>query len=180
MVTQSLILALGIGAPVVSYTLLRARSRRFDQALLRADDSTALLKAVDRTMNCHDKQKIGMVATLNRIWRKHPGIDDPAQLPVITLDNVRCVYEKWSLSEMAALLHARHVTDKNPRVLGFPIVVIRWRGTNYLVDGRRRINHFIRTNDASSHDILLLELIDSKVQDHDSSCSSPMAFAIAA
>jgi len=180
MVTQSLILALGIGAPAVSYALLRVRSRRFDQALLGGGDSAKLFEAVDRTMNCHDKQKVGTIATLNRIWRTHPGIDDSMQLPDITLDNVRCSYEKWNLSQMAALLHAGHVTDKNPRMLGFPIVVIRWRGTDYLLDGRRRINHFIRTSDTSVHDILLLELIDTSVQNLDAESAGRMAFAIAA
>jgi hypothetical protein len=180
MVTQSLILALGIAAPAVSYTLLRARSRRFDPTLLHDNDSTMLLKAVDKTMNCHDKKKIGTIATLNRIWRTHPGIADPSQLPILSLDNVRCSCEKWNLAQMKALLHAGHLTDQEPRVLGFPIVVIRWRETNYLVDGRRRINHFIRMNDSSPHDILLLELLDIQESDCASNPSRQTVFALAA
>ena len=125
MVTQSLILALGIAAPAVSYTLLRARSRRFDPTLLHDNDSTMLLKAVDKTMNCHDKKKIGTIATLNRIWRTHPGIADPSQLPVLSVDNVRCSCEKWNLAQTCRIVDDRlrqmKVVSRGHTLASFPI-----------------------------------------------------------
>ena len=95
--------------------------------------------------------------TLNGIWRKNPFIKDQRRLPHLTHNNVRLLRETWSLDRFAELVDHRGLkTDLEPHALTGPIVVVRWAENDYLMDGRKRINHWIRDGGVEQKPVLIV------------------------
>lgn len=91
--------------------------------------------------------------TLNRLFRKRLG----EGVPLIDKRSATLSEERWSMDKLAGL-NADISSDPGP-VKGnpdSPIVVVRYRGTDYRLDGRRRIWHWCASGDTSDHSVLLV------------------------
>jgi hypothetical protein len=105
----------------------------------------------------HNRGTDTCIQTLNRLWRKSPWVKEPAALPILAEDQVRMVQEHWDLPRLVGLLHGKQRTANTPKSLTPPIILVRWASTDYLIDGRTRINHWERYQDAGPHRVLVVE-----------------------
>ena len=91
--------------------------------------------------------------TLNRLFRKRLG----DHVPVLDDKSATLTEESWSVDQLAKL-NADIQSDPGP-VKGnpdSPIVVVRYKGIDYRLDGRRRIWHWRSSGDTNDHPVLLL------------------------
>jgi hypothetical protein len=96
------------------------------------------------------------VHTVNRLWAKDPFVKDPGVLPVISREAFDVSREAWDLDRLWKLIHDTQRTDFPPVAMHHPVVVVRWRGTDYLIDGRRRINRWMREGMEGPHEVLVV------------------------
>lgn len=64
--------------------------------------------------------------------------------------------EMWSLERLCLLIPAPLVTSMQPYSPTGAVVVLQWDGEQYLMDGRRRINHWKRVAEEGPHRVLVL------------------------
>lgn len=96
------------------------------------------------------------IDTLNRIWAKDPAGDNPSPLPVISREASEVTRESWGLDRLWGLIHELGHTDVPPKSTTPPVIVLRWDGVDYLIDGRRRINHWKRGAERGPHKVLVI------------------------
>src|SRR5437762_13334362 len=89
----------------------------------------------------HQKKKTGdhtPIDALNRLFH-----EAAPKAKSIRLNEVNCsiVSESWS-TEMLAGLHRKH-DRATPKDEDCPILVVRWRCKQYLIDGGNRINKWV-------------------------------------
>src|SRR5688572_20870985 len=79
------------------------------------------------------------VATIKRLLLKSPWLDDTAMraAPDVTGNNSTVVAEQWNIRRLCELLRGKQVTGESPSLDSGAIIVVRWQGSDYLVDGRR-------------------------------------------
>jgi len=107
----------------------------------------------------HNKNADSCIQTLNRLWRKSPWVADPGALPVLAERQLQLTEERWSLERLEDLLHERQRTLNTPHSVTPPIIVVRWDGTDYLIDGRTRINYWARSETKGPHRTLVIERV---------------------
>jgi hypothetical protein len=107
-------------------------------------------------LSWHAKGQAACAATLNRIWRKSPWVADASVLPTLTKSNISLTMENWDLPRMSALLHEKQRTGNVPKALDPPLLVVRWRATDYLIDGRTRINYWMRLGQEHVHRVIVM------------------------
>ncbi len=120
-------------------------------------DSDALWEVSCAIIRWHNRGTDGCIETLNRLWRKRPWMEDLDRLPRLTESEMFLSLEYWNLDRLVSLLHPTQKTNKTPRATAPPIIVIRWSGSDYLIDGRTRINYWKRTNDNGPHRVILIQ-----------------------
>jgi len=94
------------------------------------------------------------VDTLNRLWRKDPFVLDGSPLPVLSQDLLDVFVENWNLEDLSSFIDPTRETDLQPAAMDCAIVVLRWEGSDYLIDGRRRINYWRRNDQSGPHRVL--------------------------
>jgi hypothetical protein len=97
-----------------------------------------------RLLAWHNKGSDSCIQTLNRLWRKSPWVQQETVLPTLESGRVSTSEEFWPLDRLVALLHDKQRTSKTPRSVEPLVIVVRWAGQDYLIDGRTRINHWQR------------------------------------
>lgn len=91
-------------------------------------------KTVCRTLGLgHGHGFDGPSDTLNRLFRKTCGDG----VPKLTEDNVAISLERLHATDVLSL--AQPTEGKQPRVADVPVVIVRYLGTDYLIDGSKRI-----------------------------------------
>jgi hypothetical protein len=98
-----------------------------------------------------------LVDTINRLMAKHPSVVDSGRMVQLPRDKVTISAELWDLSRLWPLIHPKQITPDEPFALSGPVAVLRWDGCHYLVDGRRRINHWQRQGVTGPHRVLLIK-----------------------
>jgi len=63
------------------------------------------------------------------------------------------------LSRLWALVHSGQVTTQEPASLNGAVLLLRWAGVEYFIDGRRSINAWQRHGVTGPHRALVLERI---------------------
>lgn len=94
--------------------------------------------------------------TLNRLWTKNV----VEHRPSITQSASTVYLEKWSLDRLWSLIDQRHITELGPFPADDPPIVVRWKGQDYRIDGRRRINQLKARNEDGPHDVVVLDIGD--------------------
>lgn len=110
-----------------------------------------------QVLGWHNKGAEACVQTLNRLWRKSPWMDESVVLPLLTESQFFVAEELWPLQRLVTLLHPKQRTANIPKSVTPPIIVVRWAGTDYLIDGRTRINHWERLVELGPHRVLVIE-----------------------
>lgn len=111
---------------------------------------------VCRALKWQDFQGHSCIDTLNRIWAKDPTGGNPRPLPVISREASEVTNESWDLDRLWSLIHALGKTDVPPRSTSPAVIVLRWEGVDFLIDGRRRVNHWKRNAEGGPHRVLVI------------------------
>jgi hypothetical protein len=104
----------------------------------------------------HNHPQDYCVDTLNRLWRKDPLVENASRLPVLFQDLLDVSMESWSLEQLTSFIGPARETELQPAATDCAIVVLRWEGINYLIDGRRRINYWKRHRQSGPHRVLIV------------------------
>jgi len=97
-----------------------------------------------------------LVDTINRLLVKHPVVLDSGRQLRIPHENLAIGVETWELPRLWALIHPKQITDDEPTSTTGAVAVLRWADSEYLIDGRRRINHWHRNAHAGPHRVLVV------------------------
>jgi len=97
-----------------------------------------------------------LVDTINRLLAKHPVVLDSGRALRIPRENLTIGAEMWELPRLWSLIHPKHITPDEPAATWGAVAVLRWANSDYLIDGRRRINHWQRSGSAGPHRVLLV------------------------
>jgi hypothetical protein len=97
-----------------------------------------------------------VVDTVNRLLQKSPWFGGPTDALQIPKDNLSIVAENWTLSRLWPLVHPKQVTTDEPISTQGAVLTLRWSGSHYLIDGRRRVNHWQRLGVQGPHRVLIL------------------------
>lgn len=120
-----------------------------------SDSRPASLEDVWAVLGYHSKGK-SCIETINRLWHKNQRMWGVANAPSFALPVLGVRRESWSAEELWRTLHADQVTNALPKQLDRDIVAIRWSGREYVIDGRRRISHWQRTEAQASLNVLMI------------------------
>ena len=98
------------------------------------------------------------VDTLNRLLSRPPWAKDGRAPFKVTRQNSRVIAESWRLARLWQLIETNPTlrTDTPPATAVGAVVVVRWGGAEYLLDGRRRINHWNRNSVHGPHRVLVV------------------------
>ena len=97
------------------------------------------------------------IDTINRLLLKSPWLRDSGTILQIPRTNLRISEELWDLPRLWRLIHSHQVTPDRPFSLSGAVLILRWNEIEYLMDGRRRINHWQRDDAQGPHRALVLE-----------------------
>ena len=111
-----------------------------------------------QVIKCHNQAGHSCVDTLNRLWRKDPFAKKLSNLPLLTKDTLEVLEESWTMDRLMTFITPERVTKLAPHSTGGAIVAIRWTTQDFLIDGRRRINHSNRTQSLGPHRILVVRV----------------------
>ena len=121
----------------------------------------------------HAKPGDDCIDTLNRLLHKHPSAKPPllakllhkhppAKPPLlalrITRETQRLSVESWDPGRLWKLILPSQVTHDPPRSAQEAVIVARFEGDDYLIDGRRRINLWKREGLPCEHRVLVIEV----------------------
>jgi hypothetical protein len=92
----------------------------------------------------HAKPDHGPIKTLNRLFRKHlknyfPGLK--ARVPWLYEGNVVATLERRSMEALTDLQKTK--STRRPRFTGDPVVIVRYRDEDFLIDGNSRVRWWI-------------------------------------
>lgn len=105
----------------------------------------------------HDKPGDDCIETLNRLLHKHP-LAKSSQLAIrITRETHRLTAESWGPERLWKLILPSQVTHDLPRSAQEAVIVARFEGLDYLIDGRRRINFWKREGLPWERRVLVIE-----------------------
>ena len=109
-----------------------------------------------RVIANHIWQGHDVIDTVNRLLRKSPWFANPEETLQIPRSNLAMTQESWALSRLWSLIHLKQVTEVEPNSIDGAILTVRCKGNDYLMDGRRRINHWHRNGAVGLHRVLIL------------------------
>jgi hypothetical protein len=108
-----------------------------------------------RILSNHFEGNDDCEATLNRLIKKGLG----AQGTVITRQSISIYLEQWTLNRLwSTIKKDNDVTELVPHREGDPPIIMRWRGADYRLDGRKRINQLHRRLEQGPHAVLIVDL----------------------
>lgn len=103
--------------------------------------------------------------TLNRLWRKKlilrriTGPDlDPATLPILQRSMLTVTRERWGLLGLLKLVDRPAHARQEPRCAVCPVIVLRWRWRDFLIDGHTRINRWQHDRNYGPHEVIVIGL----------------------
>jgi hypothetical protein len=111
-----------------------------------------LWKRVLEALDFH-KKKHTPIHALNRLFHEHR-----EDLPGVQLNNTTCNLSCDSRSTEQLSQFKRH-TRCNPADETYPILVVRYEDTEYLIDGGNRINKWVNAKDTNLHDVIVIEFV---------------------
>jgi len=120
------------------------------------DHINELWNSISAVLCHHNQPGDAAIDTLNRLIRKVPQLSGRTDLPTLTEDTIGVKEEFWRMERLRALLTDKHITALQPSNTQLPIIVIRWQNTDYLIDGRRRINYWSRIDAAGPRTVLVV------------------------
>lgn len=120
------------------------------------DREPATWSLVCTILRNHVKPDHDCEETVNRLWTK--GVSE--RRPRIAEARSTVYLEKWSLGRLWALIKETQITDLAPRSENDPPIVVRWKGVDHRIDGRRRINKLKRRGDEGPHSVLIVDIGD--------------------
>ena len=82
-------------------------------------------------------------------------ISRPHATQAVNLDKLKVLSEVWEPERLVTLdrYHARTA----PKREDLPIIVVRWDGIEYLIDGTTRINKWEHEKRSEPHEVLVIE-----------------------
>ena len=95
-----------------------------------------------------------VIDTVNRLLLKSPWLKDARTMLRIPRIGLRIFAGSSPLSTLWKLIHPAQITS-DEHTTG-AVLLLQWDGTDYLMDGRRRINHWQRNNVEGPHRVLTL------------------------
>ena len=105
----------------------------------------------------YHREKISCVEKINRIWIKSPLLGNLDELPYLMQNNTHLFTETWRFEKVLKLIeHPKLKTSLEPRSLEGAIVVVRWKGNDYLMDGKRRINYWNRKKGKELMEVIII------------------------
>lgn len=99
----------------------------------------------------HHKKKFTPQHALNRLFH-----EQRSDGPHLTPSTATVQKQFWSIHQLDRTIRKDSVTT-GPAMLDVPIVVVRWDGKDYLIDGRRRVNTWVKKGSQKLHDVLLIQ-----------------------
>lgn len=97
--------------------------------------------------------------TLNRLFRKHmSGQGITGDLPWLSSGNVGVTLETWPKPALRRL--APRERSRRPRCTEPPVVIIRFRGRDWLIDGGSRAHGWHEAGDTGEHPAYVLTVPD--------------------
>jgi hypothetical protein len=117
--------------------------------------TTATLDAVWRVLKWHSKGKT-CIETINRLWQKNQRMWGVPHAPKFEESDLRALREQWGLEELWSLLHPSQVTELKPVSVDHDVIAIRPIDKTFILDGRRRINHWKRIGRTEPINVLVI------------------------
>ena len=108
----------------------------------------------------HNKPQHCCMDTINRLWRKDPFVHSPKAIPILNRETLSVEVEQWPLERLMSFICQERITDLAPAETKVAVVVLRWSGLHYLIDGRRRINFWNREHNHGPHRVLVIHEAD--------------------
>jgi hypothetical protein len=101
----------------------------------------------------HHKKRWTPQHALNRLFGEHyPGV----KLPPLSPETATVREAEWSTEQLDATVRPDRETT-GPARFDAPVVVVMWKGRPHLVDGRRRVNHWVAVRSSELHPVLIIE-----------------------
>lgn len=105
----------------------------------------------------HDKPGDDCIETLNRLLHKHPLATPRHRATRIARDTHHLTVEVWDPARLWQLIQPSQVTQDPPRSAQDAVIVARFEGADFLIDGRRRINYWKREGLPWERRVLVIE-----------------------
>jgi hypothetical protein len=122
----------------------------------RGPDDSALWSEYQSIIARHILPGHDVVDTVNRLLRKSPWLKDSGEHFQISRNGLFITEASWALSRLWRLIHPAQITQDEPTFTAGAVVLLRHGGTDHLMDGRRRINHWQRNGKQGTHRVLIL------------------------
>ena len=74
--------------------------------------------------------------------------------PWLSEKNTTVTIEPWKTEELWKL--ATRKEDQKPRYANFPVVIVRYKNQNYLIDGVKRVSMWHATGDMAEHSVYII------------------------
>jgi hypothetical protein len=96
--------------------------------------------------------------TVERLFHKHPAMRNSGTQPKLPRERERLMIdiEEWDLPRLWSVVHQGQRTEAEPDFEQGAVAILRWGGTDYLIDGRRRINLWQRKANRGPHRVLVV------------------------
>lgn len=121
------------------------------------ENDAELWEELREIIGYHDKPGDGCIETLNRLLHKHP-LARPSLLAIrIARETHRLSAEEWEPERLWQLIRPSQITQDPPRSAQEAVIVARFEGRDYLIDGRRRINFWKREGLPWKRRVLVIE-----------------------
>ncbi len=126
------------------------------------DESLRLWVLACEVIKWHNKGE-SCIDTLNRLWWKHPAVTNEKgekiiahDIPKLSESMIQVTSEQWSLAQLMSLKLDRHHARDEPIATTPPIIVLRWFGKDFLIDGCTRINYWHKNGNVGPHAVLVI------------------------
>lgn len=106
----------------------------------------------------HSKGEPSCEKVLRRLFHKALAFHRIDERPDLKQSGLTVRREHRQRVALGSLLTEGHRTEDEPQMEDRAIVVVVWRGKELLIDGRRRINRWLRTGAAGEHPVLVVTI----------------------
>ena len=96
------------------------------------------------------------LASVNRLLRKNERVKQTVSSLQLRPERAGIAEEYWELAKLISLMTPSQVTNDRPAAESGAVVIVRREPFAFLVDGRRRINHWARISASGPHRALIL------------------------
>ena len=92
----------------------------------------------------HIARRHDALDSVNRLLDKNEKVKETLGQLRLPRGHTSITLQRWDLTRLLEVLHPSQRTDQEPALPTGPVAVVRHAELEYLVDGRRRVNHWIR------------------------------------